>query len=230
MAPTATTTDTVNHDTVPVVSDTKGIVTAKVEALEQETSKPVEENAVKSIIQDAEQPVKDDTVEPIEHDTAEPVEQDAVKPIEQPQEPVKESESLVAEHFDVPKLLTDHREPLKLSGALDHIKFFDSTPVIGREFEDVNIVELLNAPNSDELLRDLAITSKKNGYHLGISPMLIVPHSLAKGRRLLPQAGRCDRTHSERARAASWRADRKAINLTPAHPSHHQCWTWRDQG
>ena len=193
MAPTATTTDTVNHDTVPVVSDTKGIVTAKVEALEQDTSKPVEENAVKPIIQDVEKPVKDDAVKPIEHDTAEPVEQDAVKPIEQLQEPVKESESLVAEHkdanTDVPKLLTDHREPLKLSGALDHIKFFDSTPVIGREFEDVNIVELLNAPNSDKLLRDLAITSKKNGYHLGISPMLIVPHSLAKGRRLLPQAG-----------------------------------------
>jgi hypothetical protein len=50
--------------------------------------------------------------------------------------------------------------PLKLSGALDRFAFEESTPVIGREFPSVNIVDdLLNAPNADELLRDLAITS-----------------------------------------------------------------------
>ena len=51
-------------------------------------------------------------------------------------------------------------EPLKLSGALDQFKYEDTTPVIGREFFDVNIVDdLLNAENADELLRDVAITS-----------------------------------------------------------------------
>jgi len=51
-------------------------------------------------------------------------------------------------------------EPLKLSGALDHFKHEDTTPVIGREFFDVNIVnDVLNAENADELLRDVAITS-----------------------------------------------------------------------
>jgi hypothetical protein len=56
---------------------------------------------------------------------------------------------------------TVHREPLKASGALDQFKFEEATPVIGREFPTLNIVDdLLNASNADELLRDLAITSK----------------------------------------------------------------------
>ena len=51
-------------------------------------------------------------------------------------------------------------EPLRLSGALDHFKHEETTPIIGREFIDVNIVnDLLNAENADERLRDLAITS-----------------------------------------------------------------------
>lgn len=51
-------------------------------------------------------------------------------------------------------------EPLKLSGALDQFSYEDTTPVIGREFHNVNIVDdLLKSPNADELLRDLAITS-----------------------------------------------------------------------
>jgi hypothetical protein len=52
------------------------------------------------------------------------------------------------------------REPLKLSGALDHFESFDVTPIIGREFVGVNLAKWLRAPNSDELIRDLAITSK----------------------------------------------------------------------
>lgn len=52
-------------------------------------------------------------------------------------------------------------EPLKLSGVLNKFTTEDTTPVIGREFVNVNIVDdLLKAPNSDELLRDVAITSK----------------------------------------------------------------------
>jgi hypothetical protein len=54
---------------------------------------------------------------------------------------------------------TQHKTPLKLSGALDHFESFDVTPAIGREFVGVNLAAWLRAPNSDELLRDLAITS-----------------------------------------------------------------------
>lgn len=50
--------------------------------------------------------------------------------------------------------------PLKLSGALKDYESFDVTPVIGREYPKASLVEWLNAPNSDELIRDLAITSK----------------------------------------------------------------------
>lgn len=52
------------------------------------------------------------------------------------------------------------REPLKLSGALKDVEHFDVTPAIGREFPKANLVEWLEAPNSDELIRDLAITSE----------------------------------------------------------------------
>lgn len=55
---------------------------------------------------------------------------------------------------------TEHKQPLKLSGALESFESFDVTPVIGREFPKASLVEWLDAENSDELLRDLAITSR----------------------------------------------------------------------
>ncbi|KAH6685795.1 alpha-ketoglutarate-dependent taurine dioxygenase [Plectosphaerella plurivora] len=58
---------------------------------------------------------------------------------------------------------TPRREPLKLSGALDAYEQFDATPIIGREFPKANLVEWLEAPNSDELIRDLAITISQRG-------------------------------------------------------------------
>ncbi|KAH8648509.1 hypothetical protein BX600DRAFT_502910 [Xylariales sp. PMI_506] len=64
---------------------------------------------------------------------------------------------------ELPKVLTNHREPLKLSGALDKFDHFDVTPIIGREYDNVDLAEWLRAPNSDELLRDLAITISQRG-------------------------------------------------------------------
>ncbi|RKU39824.1 hypothetical protein DL546_001119 [Coniochaeta pulveracea] len=63
----------------------------------------------------------------------------------------------------VPETLKGHKEPLKLSGALDKFHSFDVTPIIGREFTNVDLAEWLHAPNSDELLRDLAITISQRG-------------------------------------------------------------------
>ncbi|KAF2794619.1 taurine catabolism dioxygenase [Melanomma pulvis-pyrius CBS 109.77] len=62
-----------------------------------------------------------------------------------------------------PEATPAHREPLQLKGVLDQFKSFDVTPVIGREFVDVNLKDLLRAPNSDELIRDLAITISQRG-------------------------------------------------------------------
>lgn len=52
--------------------------------------------------------------------------------------------------------------PLQKSGVLDSkFQFEETTPVIGREYSSVNIVDdLLNATNADELIRDLAVTSE----------------------------------------------------------------------
>ena len=52
-----------------------------------------------------------------------------------------------------------HKEPMKLKGVLKQFKSRDMTPIIGTEFQNANLAEWLTAPDSDDLLRDLAITS-----------------------------------------------------------------------
>ena len=56
--------------------------------------------------------------------------------------------------------------PLELKGVLNQFKSFDVTPVIGKEFPEAKLAEWLRAPNSDELIRDLAITSAPLFYLL----------------------------------------------------------------
>jgi hypothetical protein len=79
-----------------------------------------------------------------------------------------------------------HKEPLVLKGVLDQFKSFDVTPVIGKEFPEVNLKSLLRAENSDELIRDLAITSK-----FSLVPLLNLsnPHSIPTRRGLLQKTG-----------------------------------------
>lgn len=59
------------------------------------------------------------------------------------------------------------RAPLQLTGALNEYKSFDVTPVIGREFPEASLKEWLEAPNADELLQDLAVTSMLNLWTQG---------------------------------------------------------------
>ncbi|KAJ4290384.1 hypothetical protein N0V90_010600 [Kalmusia sp. IMI 367209] len=55
-------------------------------------------------------------------------------------------------------------EPLKPTAALEKFDYEDVTPIIGREFPTLNIVDdLVNAENADELLRELAITISRRG-------------------------------------------------------------------
>lgn len=53
--------------------------------------------------------------------------------------------------------LRGSNEPLKPTGALDKYAQFEVTPVIGRQYGSVQLRELLQASNSDELIRELAI-------------------------------------------------------------------------
>ncbi|KAF2229318.1 taurine catabolism dioxygenase [Viridothelium virens] len=56
-----------------------------------------------------------------------------------------------------------YKAPLQLTGALDQFSSFDVTPEIGKEFPEASLKEWLEAPNSDELIRDLAITISRRG-------------------------------------------------------------------
>lgn len=59
---------------------------------------------------------------------------------------------------------TVSRVGLESTGSLDKFDWDDLTPAIGREFAETNIVnDLLNAPDADQLLRDLAITISQRG-------------------------------------------------------------------
>lgn len=99
------------------------------------------------------------------------------------------TQTITAVGQDAPSNDASHREPLQLKGVLEQYESFDVTPIIGREFKDVNLKEWLRAENSDELLRDLAITSTSSQRDLAI-PSLTVIFSLATWSRLLPKAGR----------------------------------------
>lgn len=55
---------------------------------------------------------------------------------------------------------SQHIEALKIKGLLDGYEHLDTTPTIGREYPTINLRQILEAPNADELIRDLAITSK----------------------------------------------------------------------
>ena len=55
------------------------------------------------------------------------------------------------------------RESLKPTGCLDKYDYFEVTPRIGREYTNLSIRDLLNAPNSDEVIREFAIIVSTRG-------------------------------------------------------------------
>ncbi len=55
------------------------------------------------------------------------------------------------------------REPLKKGNSIDHLAYVDVTPIIGREYPHAKLKDMLQAPNAEEQLRDLAITICERG-------------------------------------------------------------------
>lgn len=49
--------------------------------------------------------------------------------------------------------------PLEYTGSLEHFTYNDLTPVIGREYYGVQIVDLLGSKESDRLIQDLGAVS-----------------------------------------------------------------------
>ena len=102
------------------------------------------------------------------------------------------------------------REPLSLSGALDRFEHVESTPVIGREYANVDLVnDILNAENSDELIRDLAITS--TSLLACSKTRMLTCSSLSAWSCILPSTRQPHRRSSESACPASRRTQWQAI-------------------
>lgn len=51
------------------------------------------------------------------------------------------------------------------SGTLDEFEKIISCPAIGLELPSIDLVEIMDRPNSDEILRDIAIMSEFNVNH-----------------------------------------------------------------
>ncbi|KAL5050907.1 hypothetical protein BDW71DRAFT_80048 [Aspergillus fruticulosus] len=71
---------------------------------------------------------------------------------------------------DIPALFGGHPEarprlssPLEYSGSLDAYQRRDLTPVIGTEYEGLQIAEILQSPKRDRLVQDLAVTISTRG-------------------------------------------------------------------
>lgn len=55
------------------------------------------------------------------------------------------------------------REPMKSSGSVDYLDYFDITPIIGREYPTAKLKDILYAPNMEQQIRDLAVTICERG-------------------------------------------------------------------
>lgn len=65
-----------------------------------------------------------------------------------------------------PEARTRCNKPMVYSGLLDTYAHHDLTPVIGREYHGLQAVDLLKAANSDELIKDLAVTGEDHVWEL----------------------------------------------------------------
>jgi hypothetical protein len=73
--------------------------------------------------------------------------------------------------------------PLEYSGSLGRYQHQDLTPVIGREYEGLQVAEILQSPDRDQLIQDLAATSRLNQP---LSPMAKTDGISFESRRGLP--------------------------------------------
>ncbi|KAK4046182.1 hypothetical protein OIO90_006623 [Microbotryomycetes sp. JL221] len=85
---------------------------------------------------------------------------------------------------------TRRTEPLRPTGGLDQYKHFDVTPVIGREFSDLQITDLLEHPDADALFKDLAATVSRRGV-VFLRNQDITPQQMKQIGERLSQAGGC---------------------------------------
>ncbi|KAK4056237.1 hypothetical protein OIO90_002680 [Microbotryomycetes sp. JL221] len=89
--------------------------------------------------------------------------------------------------------LRGSHEPLHKKGLLDDkakFDFIELTPVIGRQYDNIQVKDLLVADNADELLRELAITVSERGVVIFKNQDLTIPEQTELGDRLGRLSGR----------------------------------------
>ena len=76
---------------------------------------------------------------------------------------------------DDPRSCTRCIKPLLYSGSLDSYAHRDLTPVIGREYDNLQVADLLKASDSGRLIKDLAVTGKlsPNSPWLALTSFLV---------------------------------------------------------
>ncbi|RAK83935.1 taurine catabolism dioxygenase [Aspergillus costaricaensis CBS 115574] len=80
-------------------------------------------------------------------------------------------------------------EPLQYSGLLDSYTQQDLTPVIGREYKGLQVADILKAENSDQIIKDLAVTISKRGV-VFLRDQDVTPQQMREfGERLTVLAG-----------------------------------------
>lgn len=121
---------------------------------------------------------------------------------------------------------TNSKPWVKATGALGQHDHIEVTPVIGREYPHINLVSLLQAPNSEELLRELSLISNLSMYpfkKLCTNKQSSFP---ARG-GLLPLSKQPHCRSSKGADSKAWPRLRKTLLIRPTHPSHSQFRTRR---
>lgn len=108
--------------------------------------------------------------------------------------------------------------PIKPTGALDHLEQVDLTPVIGREFPTANLVDILNAPNADELLTELAYLSMTS-TSIASSSYLTFFLSLLPRCGILQETIKPDQQSPKTTNPTPGRTLRKTQGLHPPHSS-----------
>lgn len=91
----------------------------------------------------------------------------------------------------LPVSINTLKEPMKSNGSLDSFEQIQLAPIIGTEFPSANLVDMMNAPNADELIAELAYTSTVPTAIMTkpVQRLTIWYNSLLTRRRLVPRTG-----------------------------------------
>ncbi|KAL4793901.1 hypothetical protein BDV19DRAFT_390662 [Aspergillus venezuelensis] len=80
--------------------------------------------------------------------------------------------------------------PLEYSGSLDAYQHQDLTPVIGTEYEGLQVAEILRSPSREQLIQDLAVTISRRGV-VFLRNQDITPQQMREFAEILTRVAGC---------------------------------------